>query len=472
MHAMNNRLFGAIVLVLPAALGAQTSTSGASVAKPVAGNTANATGAPVDIADSAALARAEFRLARESLTKGDTAGALAKLEAAARAFPQQPSYMNSLMALAGRARASNFAATALAMSNNIGFAVPASADTGAHSVRKLPDVLKLVSLQDALRAPVNNSQVFRTLTDSTLFPEGVSYDARTGTMYVSSLHHRNIVALPRAGGSQFLMKEVPPNVGGLYGIAVDTARSVVWATSASAPGTSALAVGDTALPALLEIRLSDGKLLRRFEMRTSAPVTSPGDITLSPNGDVLVSDAQAGVLWRLPRGDDSLVAIRNKLFRSLQGIAPSRDGKVVWIADYSHGILRVELPSGITTRVADLPGHSVLGIDGLVAYGNTLVGVQNLYNPAQVVQLTLNTEGTRIVKHTVLDRNVLAASPTGGVVLDHALIYVANSLWDSLDNSGNVSSTATLPRPVLLRLPLNAGGRASPRGGSARQRQP
>lgn len=452
MHVMITRLAIAILLVLPAALGAQSSPAGSLVR-------ASGNSALLDVADSAAAARAEFRLARESLTKGDTAGALAKLEAAARAFPQQPSYMNSLMVLAGRARAMSSAATALTMSNNIGFAVPASADTSAYSVRRIPEVLKLVSLQDGLRAPVNNSQVFRTLTDSTIFPEGVSYDARTGTMYVSSLHHRNIVALPQSGGSQFLMKHVPPNVGGVYGIAVDTARNVVWATSAAAPGTGALAVGDTALPALLEIGLRDGQVLRRFEMRTAAPVTSPGDITLSPNGDVLVSDAQAGVLWRLPRDGSALMSIRHKLFRSLQGIAPSRDGKVVWIADYSHGILRVELPSGATTRVADLPGHSVLGIDGLVAYGNTLVGVQNLFSPSQVVQLTLNADGTRIVKHEVLDRNVLAASPTGGIVLGNALIYVANSLWDSLDNSGNVSPAAALPRPILLRLPLGAVGR-------------
>jgi len=115
-------------------------------------------------------------------------------------------------------------------------------------------------------------------------------------VYVSSLHHRNIVSVSRSGDAQLLMKQVMPNVGGIYGIAVDTMRNVIWATSAAAPGTSTLAVGDSALPALLEIRLSDGKPLRRFEMRTDAPTTSPGDIALSPNGDVPVSDSQAGVL--------------------------------------------------------------------------------------------------------------------------------------------------------------------------------
>lgn len=450
---MNIRILAAITLVLPAVLSAQAVASGSPAGKPTAGSAARAATAP-DASDSAAAARAEFRLARESLARGDTSGALLKLEAAARAFPQQPSYVNSLMILAGRARASGFASTALRMSNEIGMAVPASADTGAYSVRKLPDVGKLILLQDQLRAPLNNARPFHTFADSTLFPEGISYDARNGTVYVSSLHHRNIAAVSSRGESRLLLAQVLPNVGGIYGIAVDTARGVIWATSAAAPGTGTLAVGDTALPALLEIRLADGQPLRRLELRSAAPITSPGDITLSPTGDVLVSDSQAGVLWLLPAGGNTLIPIRHRLFRSLQGIVPSRDGKVVWVADYSHGLLRVELPSGATTRVADLAGHTTVGIDGLVAHGTTLIGVQNLFSPSQVVQLTLNAEGTRITKHSVLDRNVLAASATGGIVIDNAFVYVANSLWDFVGASGTVTPGVRLPRPILLRLPL------------------
>jgi hypothetical protein len=114
----------------------------------------------------------------------------------------------------------------------------------------------------------------------------------------------------------------------------------------------------------------------------------------------------------------------------------------------------VELPSGVVTRVADMPGHTVVGVDGLVAYRNTLIGVQNVVNPAQVIHLTLNADGTRIEKHTVIDRNIVAVSPTGGVIVDGAFVYIANSLWDFLESSGNVSSTSALPRPVLLRVPL------------------
>ncbi|MBC8087743.1 MAG: hypothetical protein H7Z40_10795 [Phycisphaerae bacterium] len=310
--------------------------------------------------------------------------------------------------------------------------------------------------QDQILLPINNGKSFRTLDDSTLFPEGMSHDARTGTVYVSSLHHHNIMALSRSGGSRWLMPQVLPNVGGIYGIAVDTARGIIWATSAAAPGTSVLAASDSALPALLEVRLADGKQLRRWEMRSAAPITSPGDIALSPTGDVLVSDSQAGVLWLLPAGGDTLIAIRHRLFRSLQGLVPSRDGKAVWVADYSHGLLRVELPGGATTRVADLAGHTTVGIDGLVAHGNTLIGVQNLFNPAQVVQLTLNAEGTRIVKHAVLDRNVLATSPTGGIVIDYAVVHIANSLWDFVGQWGTVTQGVRLPKPLLLRLPLTS----------------
>jgi len=119
-----------------------------------------------DAADSAATARAEFRLARESLTKGDTNEALTRLVAAARAFPVQSSNANSLVALAGKAQGAGFAATALRMANDIGLAVPASADTSAWTGRKWPDVALLLATQHALRTPLNNRLVFRTLADS------------------------------------------------------------------------------------------------------------------------------------------------------------------------------------------------------------------------------------------------------------------------------------------------------------------
>jgi hypothetical protein len=262
------------------------------------------------------------------------------------------------------------------------------------------------------------------------------------------------------------LAQTQPELGAVFGIAVDTVRNVIWASSAAnaamkklvPAANKAAAPADSELAALVAIRISDGKLLRRIPVPPSVTNSSPGDIALAPNGDVLMSDSQAGVLWWLRGAADSLIGIRHALLRSPQGIVLSPDSRVAWVADYSHGLLRIELANRKVERVADLPGHSTVGIDGLVQFGQTLIAVQNGFSPSQVLQIVLNADGTRVVQQTVIDRTTSAPSPTGGIVLNDEFIYIANSLWEMLDTSGKLDDKAVFPRPLLLKLPLKIVG--------------
>ncbi|MEO7997706.1 MAG: hypothetical protein ABI852_09685, partial [Gemmatimonadaceae bacterium] len=283
-----------------------------------------------------------------------------------------------------------------------------------------------------------------------------------GTMYVSSIYHRNIAVIDANGKQRWLLANDVPNIGSIFGIAVDTVRNVIWASSAANPAMKLIAPANqkttnipvSDLATLVAIRLSDGKVVKRATVPASVANASPGDIALMSNGDVLMSDSQAGVLWWLPSASDSLIGIRHRLLHSPQGIVPSADGHVVWVADYSHGLLRVDLRNEHVERVADLPGHSAVGIDGLVKYGNSLIAIQNGFAPAQVLQIELNAQGNRIIKQTVIDRSNKAPSPTGGMILNGEFVYIANSLWESLDATGKLDLSLNLPRPLLLKLQL------------------
>lgn len=417
-------------------------------------------------ADSATLARTLYRQAREELSRSDSASALRTLSLAAHAWPAQPAYANALLSLAARTNTITRAAEALRIANAMGLALPSTEDSSAMSRLRTPELTSLLAQQHALRVPKNNSRVFRWLNDSTLFPEGLSFDARSNTMYVSSIYHRNIAAVTPRGEHRWLLAQTQPELGAVFGIAVDTVRNVIWASSAANAAMKKLAPSiskpappvDSELAALVAIRISDGKLLRRIPVPPSVVNSSPGDIALAPNGDVLMSDSQAGVLWWLRGTADSLIGIRHALLRSPQGIVLSSDGRVAWVADYSHGMLRIELASRKIERVADLPGHSTVGIDGMVQFGQTLIAVQNGFSPSQVLQIVLNANGTRVAQQTVVDRNTFAPSPTGGIVLNDEFIYIANSLWEMLDTSGKLDDQAVLPRPLLLKLPLKTAG--------------
>jgi hypothetical protein len=170
---------------------------------------------------------------------------------------------------------------------------------------------------------------------------------------------------------------------------------------------------------------------------------------------VFVTDSFDPVLYRLRPAADTLEATRHPLFRSLQGMAPTPDGRFLYLADYAHGILRLELATGTVIRVAE-PGPMVtLGCDGIAWHDGALIAVQNGVAPARVVRFALDATGARIVGVQVLDRNVaIADEPTIGTIVGNEFIYVANSQWEKYSPQGARLKNVPLSRPVLLAVPI------------------
>jgi hypothetical protein len=178
-------------------------------------------------------------------------------------------------------------------------------------------------------------------------------------------------------------------------------------------------------------------------------------VAIGPLGDVYASDSRDPVLYRLEDGVDTLQAIRHPLFRSLQGVAPAPDGRTVFVADYSHGLMRVDVITGDVVRIADGPGSTSLGCDGLAWDDGALVAVQNGVNPPRVVRFVLDSAWMGIVRTELLDQNLpMADEPTMGVVLGDDFVYVANSQWGKYGDDGQLLPNARLRRPVLLSVPL------------------
>jgi sugar lactone lactonase YvrE len=180
-----------------------------------------------------------------------------------------------------------------------------------------------------------------------------------------------------------------------------------------------------------------------------------GDLAIGPRGDVWVTDSNEPVLYRLRPGADSLERVESPLFRSLQGVAPTPDGSAVYLADYSHGLLRVETATRRVARLADAPGSTALGVDGLAWHDGALVGVQNGVAPARVMRYVLDPAGTRVARAELLDRNAAVADePTIGTVAGALFVYVANSQWEKHDARGARVPGRPLTAPVLLAVPL------------------
>jgi len=213
--------------------------------------------------------------------------------------------------------------------------------------------------------------------------------------------------------------------------------------------------GDSAIAALLRIDARTGRIERRWDLPVVPGGHVLGDAAVGPGGEVWFTDSNEPVLYRLRPGADTLDRFRHPLFRSLQGMAPTQDGRFVYVADYSHGLLRVRVSDGSAIRLPDAPGSTSLGCDGIVLYRGAIVAVQNGVAPARIVRFALDAAGDSIVAVRVLDQQpALAPEPTIGTMVIGRFVYVANGQFEAHDDEGRrrPNTTLTGARLVAVRV--------------------
>jgi hypothetical protein len=408
-------------------------------------------------ADSAAIARSAWGRMNAARRANDFAAARAEALRAATAWPTQPAYQWMRAVLAARAGDTAGALAALRAYAALGLGHELGTDSTLAALSSAPGFAVVRAAHDRNRAPVVRGVVLRQTRDTTLWPEGMDYDPRTGAYYLGSIRRRTAVRVDRDGTTHDLWPAESNRIGAVLGVRVDGARRRIWATTSGMKQMAGYAPGDSAIAALLRIDARTGRVERRWDLPAVPGGHVLGDLALGPRGEVWMSDSNEPVLYRLRPGADTLDRFRHPLFRSLQGMAPTRDGRFVYLADYSHGLLRVRVSDGSVIRLADAPGSTSLGCDGIVLYRGSIVAVQNGVAPARVVRFALSSAGDSIVSARVLDQQpALAPEPTIGTVVGDRFVYVANGQFEAYDDDGRRRPNTTLTGARLIAVPLDA----------------
>jgi sugar lactone lactonase YvrE len=410
--------------------------------------------APPSAATAAATARRLVSEAIASLRGADTLRAHRRLVDATVAWPTQSAYLWTRAQVAIAARDTSDAITALTQFAALGMSRPMSGDRVLAGVASHTRFASIAAHLADNAAPFTRSTVHATLTDSTLWPEGVTWDARSQRFFVGSIRHRTVFT-HGADGTRPLWTGTHANIGAILGVFADPDGTHLWATTAGIPQMAGYTPADSSIAALLKVRISDGSIVARWDLPPEAAGHTLGDVTMGPTGDVFTSDSREPVLYRLRSGTGKLEAITDPLFRSLQGIAVHPDGTHLYVADYSHGLLRVDLRTRAVTRLTDAPSSTSLGVDGLTWYDGSLIGIQSGIAHARVMRFRLDTSGTRITAADVLDRNTaIADEPTIGTLVGNTFVYVANSQWEKHNDAGARIAGTTLAPAILLAVPL------------------
>lgn len=405
--------------------------------------------------DPLVASRAEYR---EAVTAYEAHDYTAFLEHSKRAQELRPSHGGVIYALASAYALSGDDARALQMLRrfaSLGYFADIAADSDLTALRKAPGYAEVRRHLQANRGPVVRSTVAFTLPEKDLLSEGIAYDPRRKAFLVGSVHHRKIVRVDSAGHAADWVSQARDGLWAPLGMKVDATGDVLWVAAAALPQMAGFSPGELGRSGLFRFDLATGKLTGRFLIRDGASHVL-GDLTIAGNGDVYASDSRAPIVWRLRAGGDSIDRfLESPLLTSAQGLALTPDERALYLADYSRGILKIDLAS---KHIAVVPcGARVLalGIDGLYIVRGKLVGVQNGVEPHRVVRLTLDSHGDSLVGMEVLERlHPKYSEPTLGVVVGDIFYYVANSQWERFGETGAIARPEDLEAPAILRLRL------------------
>lgn len=383
---------------------------------------------------------------------GDYAGYLENMRQAEALRPGHPGLIYNLASAYALNGYPTEALERLSRYATMGLVADPAADTDFTSLAHTKAFADVVALLNSNRHPVGEGTVAFTLADSTFIPEGIAFDSVSGDFFIGSVHQRRIVRV-NAEGVETLFADTEDGLWSVLGMAVDADRRRLWVVTAAIPQTRDVTEEDAGRTALVLFDLVSEDVVRTYELSTSDRPQWLGDVTVGSDGTAYATDGRSGALYAVPLGAEAPVPVLPAgTLASPQGLC-FIDGRL-YLADYSLGILAVDLQGGATEVLPAPPNTTLLGVDGLACHGRSLVAVQNGVRPHRVVQLELNEDGN-------LDRaDVLEAAhpffdePTLGVMVGETFYFVANSHWSAFDADGRLAPDAELAPPIIVKTEL------------------
>jgi sugar lactone lactonase YvrE len=301
---------------------------------------------------------------------------------------------------------------------------------------------------------VNKSERVFTIPQKDLITEGIAYDAATKRFFVSSIHKRKIVAVDAKGKvSDFSLES--DGLWSVSGMRVDDERKILWVTTTAFPQMQGFQKTGDGRSGVFKYDLRSGKLLKKYLLSNEKGKHALGDLIIAKNGDVFASDSAAPNIYRIDAKRDELeIFLTSDNFSSLQGLAFSPDEKLLFAADYSKGIFRIEMQGKKIMQMSVDANTNPIGIDGLYFHDGNLIAIQNGFRPYRVVRFVLNKEQSAVTKSETLEANHADFNePTLGVKVGNDFYYIANSQW-ALAGDDSKLAEDKLKEPVILRLKL------------------
>ncbi|MES2444247.1 MAG: hypothetical protein V4574_15575 [Pseudomonadota bacterium] len=279
--------------------------------------------------------------------------------------------------------------------------------------------------------------------------EGIAYDFATARLFIGTVVEGRLAYREKGR-----WREVPIGSprGGLFGMAVDAKRRLLWIATGSVAQT---AVPGKRLTGLIALDLDRLRVVHRIPVPAGRQGTE-GDLAIAEDGTVYSSNSATGAIHRCRPGCvrlETLVAPGR--FPSPQGLAVAPDGEHLIVADYATGIWIVDVKDG-SAAPPHLDSPVMLdGIDGLrIERGpnaERLVGIQNGTFPRRIVKFYIDTDGTGMGHpREIFTFPASAGEATLGTLIEHqTMFFVADGQWERYGPGGRLKDgKPARPTPI------------------------
>jgi sugar lactone lactonase YvrE len=274
--------------------------------------------------------------------------------------------------------------------------------------------------------------------------KGVARRESTGDFFFGDMR-RGQIWRRDAAGEVTAFSTPDDRLPGLGGLAIDEARGVLWAAASA----QEVMAGDAPSEpnGLAAFDLTTGELRNWYPVPADGATHATVDLSFGSDGAVYLSDSAAPVIWRLaPDGKALEEWFRDPGMRSLQGLAWSADGAVLYVADYTLGLFAID-PATRTAKAVPAHNNTLVCIDGLVRDGDRLIAVQNGVSPARVLAIAPDPNGGAAAVMELVAGLPAMRDATLGCISGGGYWFIAHAGWDKFGRGGD--PTAPHDCPVL-----------------------
>lgn len=304
----------------------------------------------------------------------------------------------------------------------MGLVYDLAADTDFATLLKSPDFVAVQTRMEANKKPVSHATPAFKVAEADFIPEDIAYDSKTKKFYISSVRTGKIVS---GDGTEFAKAE-----WSTLALAVDVKRRVLWATTAWVPHCERCDKADEGKTALLKFSLDTGKLEQRIESPVKGLL---GDMTISRDGTIYVSEGISGAVLSLPQGAKEFQRLDVPgEFPSPQNPALSADERTLYVADYLRGIAAIDLKTRSVRWLKPADDIALNGIDGLYVYRDSFLAVQNGTKPNRIMRFSLDLR----TQETLESNAPGLGEPTHGTLVGDSFYFIANTGWSQYDEHG------------------------------------